>query len=74
MITKDQARKIVTTKDRGRSIVKSETSGDVYIFTLTPSVDDFFDTNMRWVDFTGKYGVYNPVVNIAKLGKNETSR
>lgn len=54
--------------------MKSETSGDVYIFTLTPSVDDFFDTNMRWVDFTGKYGVYNPVVNIAKLGKNETSR
>nr|DAS21294.1 MAG TPA: hypothetical protein [Caudoviricetes sp.] len=29
---------------------------------------------MRWVDGTGKYGVYNPVVNIAKANKNETSR
>jgi hypothetical protein len=24
---------------------------------------------MRWVDGTGKYGVYNPVVNIAKANK-----
>ena len=69
MITKDQARKIVITKNNGRSITKSETSGNIYIFTLTPSTDDFFDTNMRWVDGTGKYGVYNPVVNIATSDK-----
>nr|DAH60414.1 MAG TPA: Kinetochore protein [Caudoviricetes sp.] len=74
MITKDQARKIVITKNNGRSITRSETSGDVYIFTLTPSIDDFFDTNMRWVDGHGQYGVYNPVVNIAEANKNETSR